>query len=215
MREAEWVDCADPDPMLEFLWGSSKFSERKARLFAVAAARRSWHLIKNVRTRDALEAAERFADGLASWEEYAAAAHAAGFEAGSVYSDLAVFQAVNVAVITHNYTDDDLATNEVVRSDLAAQADLLRCLIGHPCRPLPVLPPSLLDWSGGLVRKLAEAAYEERLLPSGELDSARLAVLADALEEAGCTDSEILGHLRGPGPHTRGCWAVDAVLGMT
>ena len=59
---------------------------------------------------------------------------------------------------------------------------------------------------------MARAAYEERFLPSGELDPARLSVLADALEEAGA-EGELLAHLRGPGPHVRGCWAVDLVLG--
>jgi hypothetical protein len=41
----------------------------------------------------------------------------------------------------------------------------------------------------------------------------RLAVLADALEDAGCTDAEILSHCRSPGPHVRGCWVVDEILG--
>jgi hypothetical protein len=50
-------------------------------------------------------------------------------------------------------------------------------------------------------------------LPAGQLDPTRLAVLADAVEEAGCTDADLLGHLRGPGPHVRGCWAVDLLLG--
>jgi hypothetical protein len=36
---------------------------------------------------------------------------------------------------------------------------------------------------------------------------------ADALEDAGCTDADLLGHLHGPWPHVRGCWAVDLVLG--
>jgi len=40
-----------------------------------------------------------------------------------------------------------------------------------------------------------------------------LPVLADALEEAGCTDADLLGHLRGPGPHVRGCWVLDLLLG--
>jgi hypothetical protein len=59
---------------------------------------------------------------------------------------------------------------------------------------------------------LAQAAYDERNLPSGHLDNARLAVLSDALEEAGCTDADILSHLRSPGLHVRGCWALDLVL---
>jgi hypothetical protein len=70
-----------------------------------------------------------------------------------------------------------------------------------------------LAWGSGTVRRLAGAAYEERELPGGTLDTTRLAVLADALEEAGCTDPMLLGHLRGPGPHPRGCWAVDLILG--
>jgi hypothetical protein len=64
----------------------------------------------------------------------------------------------------------------------------------------------------GETSRLAQAAYVERLLPSGRLDNARLAVLSDALEEAGCTDDSILSHLRSPGPHVRGCWALDLIL---
>jgi hypothetical protein len=44
------------------------------------------------------------------------------------------------------------------------------------------------------------------------LDPARLALLAEVLEEAGCTGADILGHIRGPGPHWRGCWAVDLLM---
>jgi hypothetical protein len=60
---------------------------------------------------------------------------------------------------------------------------------------------------------LAQAAYEERELHSGALDPARLSVLADALEEAGCTGPDILNHCRRPGVHVRGCWVVDLLLG--
>jgi len=63
------------------------------------------------------------------------------------------------------------------------------------------------------VKRLAEAAYAERAVPGGTLDGVRLAVLADALEEAGCTSVEILEHLRGPGPHVRGCFVLDLLLG--
>jgi hypothetical protein len=81
-------------------------------------------------------------------------------------------------------------------------------VIGNAFRRAAV-DPGWLAWQGGTVARLAEAAYDERQLPSGHLDPARLAVLADALEEAGCTDPDLLGHLRGPGPHVRGCWALD------
>jgi hypothetical protein len=59
---------------------------------------------------------------------------------------------------------------------------------------------------------LAAAAYNERTYPAGTLEATRLAILADALEEAGCTEQAILDHLRAPGLHVRGCWAVDLVL---
>jgi hypothetical protein len=93
-----------------------------------------------------------------------------------------------------------------------AQCGLLRDVVGNPFRPAAV-NPAWLSWNGGAVRRLAQAAYVERNLPAGELDPARLAVLADALEEAGCADPEILAHLRGPGPHVRGCWVIDLLLG--
>jgi hypothetical protein len=63
-----------------------------------------------------------------------------------------------------------------------------------------------LTWQGGLLVAMARQADE-----SG--DYGDLPVLADALEEAGCDQPDLLGHLRGPGPHVRGCWAVDLLLG--
>jgi hypothetical protein len=89
--------------------------------------------------------------------------------------------------------------------------DIIRDIIGNPFRPVTVCH-AWLAWHNGLVVRLAEAAYQERHLPAGTLDNERLAVLADALEEAGCQDVQILGHLRGGRDHVRGCWAVDLVL---
>ena len=61
--------------------------------------------------------------------------------------------------------------------------------------------------------RLGLEVLEGRALPSGTLEPERLALLADALEDAGCDSAEVLGHLRGPGPHVRGCWALDLCLG--
>jgi hypothetical protein len=88
----------------------------------------------------------------------------------------------------------------------AAQADLLRCVVGNPFRPAPIAAPSWLTWAGGTVVMLARSIYDGRAFD-------QLPILADALEEAGCTDRDILAHLRGPGPHCRGCWSVDLMLG--
>ena len=87
---------------------------------------------------------------------------------------------------------------------------LLREIFGNPFRPTRFDPSWRLSPD---VLSLAQAAYDERELPSGHLGSARLAVLSDALEEAGCADADLLSHLRSPGPHVRGCWAVDLILG--
>jgi hypothetical protein len=100
------------------------------------------------------------------------------------------------------------AKQAAMSAEAARQCNLLRDIFGNPFRPVALsrawLPPAVLA--------LAQAAYESRASPPGTLDRERLAILADALEENGCSDGELLGHLRGPGPHVRGCWAVDLVL---
>jgi hypothetical protein len=93
------------------------------------------------------------------------------------------------------------------------QCRLLRDIFSNVFRPPPAVEPAWLSWGGGTVSRLAQAAYDKRQRPSGHLDPARLLVLADALEEAGCADAELPGHLRGPGPHVRGCWVLDLLLG--
>jgi hypothetical protein len=92
------------------------------------------------------------------------------------------------------------------------QAVLARCIF-KPFRPSLPLPPEVLAWNDGTVRRLAEAIYDERQMPEATLDTARLAILADALLDAGCDDEALIQHCREPGPHVRGCWAVDLILG--
>ncbi len=89
----------------------------------------------------------------------------------------------------------------------ACQADLLRECFGNPFRPMTVRP-GWLAWNGGIVRRLAQAIYQD-----GTFD--RLPVLADALEEAGCSDTDILAHCRRGEHHVRGCWVVDQLLGQS
>src|SRR5262249_25546036 len=93
----------------------------------------------------------------------------------------------------------------------AGQVPRLHDIIGNPFR-LVSLDSSCLTPP---VPSLAATSDDERALPSGELDTARLVVLADALEETGCTDTAILGHLRSIGPHWRGCWVVDLLTGRS
>lgn len=112
------------------------------------------------------------------------------------------------------YFAADTALRVMPGDTALAAGRLLHCLIGNPFR-LARVRPAWLTWDGGTVPRLAQAAYHERHLPTGTLGADRLTVLADALEEAGCIDQDILSHLRGPGPHFRGCWVVDLVLGKT
>jgi hypothetical protein len=96
------------------------------------------------------------------------------------------------------------------RNDPEEEVDqclLVRDIIGPlPFRRLPEVNPAWLAWEGETVAKLAGVIYEERAFD-------RLPILADALEEAGCADEAVLSHLRGPGPHARGCWVLDLLLG--
>jgi hypothetical protein len=95
------------------------------------------------------------------------------------------------------------------------QSQILRDVFGpRPFSP-PPFPSALLAWNDRTVPRLAQAAYDDRRLPDGTLDSSRLAIIADALLDAGCDDEELLSHLRSAGPHVRGCWAVDVVLGRS
>jgi hypothetical protein len=82
------------------------------------------------------------------------------------------------------------------------QAGLLRCLFGNPFRPVSLDP----GWLMPTVRQVTQAIYDERRFTE-------MGILADALEEAGCTDASLLGHCRQGGEHACGCFALDRVLG--
>jgi hypothetical protein len=202
--------------MLESLGG--KASKRKLRLLAAGCCRGSWRLLVREGSRKAVEAAERAADGQAARGEmkraearaWADASHVArsvpsrSYNRACAATDAAWCAAADIRAASRHIFGLD-----TVGPCAPGSARLLRDVFGNPFRPVALDPA----WGTPTVLALAEAAYAERLLPSGELDPARLAVLADALEEASCSNPDILGHLRSPGPHVRGCWGVDAVLG--
>lgn len=96
----------------------------------------------------------------------------------------------------------DSAEGSACRRAMTMLADDIRCIFGNPFRPVVFAP----EWRSETVVALAAGIYEERAFD-------RLPILADALEEAGCDHPDVLTHLRGPGPHARGCWVVDGVLG--
>jgi hypothetical protein len=208
VTESEWNSCNSLEAMLAFLRDTGRASERKLRLFAVACCRRTWHRLTDERSRRAVEVAESHADGSASTKElrfaFSCAADAYAFAVASSTADAAAAAgAANAAHADASY----YATYVRPREEMLP---LLRDIFGNPFRPPPAIDPSLL--TPGILA-LAESAYSDRLVPSWHLDPARLAVLAQTLQDAGCTDAELLGHLRSPGPHVRGCHVADALLG--
>jgi hypothetical protein len=229
MTEEEWLACTDPAPMLELLRG--KASDRKTRLFLVASSRRMLHGVPEPHSRRAVRTAERYADGEVSgeklhfaWSSVRRSSRAeerlrrSGGQQVASRRDFALWLA-NRAV-----TEDPvqliwqhrpvywwlpMAQQFGLADELeTGEPDLLRDIFGNPFRPVGINSA----WLSPTVTNLATAAYEERAMPSGELDAVRLAVLADALEDAGCNNADILAHLRSGGPHVRGCWALDSLL---
>jgi hypothetical protein len=84
------------------------------------------------------------------------------------------------------------------------QTAILRDVFGNPFRPVEFSP----NWRTETAVALATRVYAER-------DFSLMPILSDALQDAGCEDADVLGHCRGPGPHVRGCWVLDHVLGKT
>lgn len=206
MTEAEWLGCTDPATMLEFLTG--KVSERKMRLFAVGCCRSIW-LALPISTKGALQVVERFIEKQADRYEFQVqavtqATQSSNEQERSLLLGLTYFQGTI-------YHPDHVSALKgmVAATKMTKHVSILRDIFGYPFRHVSIDPALLTPTVTGL----AQAAYEERNLPTGELDPERLAVLSDALEEAGCRAADILDHLRGPGPHVRGCWCLDLLLG--
>jgi hypothetical protein len=199
---------------------------RTAQLFAAACCRRAWPAMTDPRHRAVVGAAEAFADGELTPSEFAAvmnpvvvlwanlpdarrvewdawhyltgatrhlgvreeAAHAASYAARGLARLAGV--------------DGSEEWQRVLDEEGAAQRELLDDLAGLPDRSVSLDP----SWRTTAAAGLAARMYDGR-------DFALMPVLADALEDAGCTDEDVLTHCRDDGLHARGCWVVDAVLG--
>jgi hypothetical protein len=182
--------------------------DRKRRLFAVACGRRVAHLVPNQKCQEAIELIERFADGHldAAGLTGAIAAVTATVKAARVREcdpfllrDLvrrsAHWSALNIVT-----SASEIAT--YAAAERLAQADLIREIFGNPFRPVAFDPA----WHTDTAVSLSRTMYEAR-------EFSAMPILADALQDAGCDHKAILDHCRGPGPHVRGCWVVDLVLG--
>jgi hypothetical protein len=232
MTEKEWQTCRDWSWLLGRVEKYSRVNRsrggrRKLRLFGCACVRRIWRLLRDPRSRRAVEVAERHADGLASSANLRTAereARAANAEAERQAKNAtstqnpagarrsAAFAALCVAlpsVRSAAYSAPigaEIAVWFTKRGEGKVYCALLRDIFGNPFRPAPAIDPRWLAWNDGAVLRLARSLYDGRKFT-------RLGELADLLKKAGCKDAQLLRHLRSTGPHVRGCWALDALLG--
>jgi len=229
-----WLECDAPETMLNRL---REASQRKLRLYGAACCRRITDLL-GPGARRAIEAAERFAAGaitaaelktirqqalarpgtpkgedipqLARQEALAAVGHVSQVGKQTCWGSVRLAARSAVEAVAHGPTWAAAAISDRVdvcdrlrQGERRAQADLLRDIFPNPFSP-PITPDPA--WQTPLILDLARRITDEG-------DIAGLPILADALEEAGCDNHEILDHLRSPGPHVRGCRAVDLILG--
>jgi hypothetical protein len=236
MNEAEWLASDDPLPMLACvvqLAGPEVF--RKAMLFGCACCREVWELLPPG-ARAGVEAVESAVevtaglrqiaraeepvidalpdDGFASPEDYARY-YAVGavlilvdkdnFK-GSQVNDFAIEQAVarvvNARVGMALHDKVTAARRRAEAGPRRRLAGVMRDVFGNPFRERK-LPKKWLTKEGTATARRICDGHAFRELPA----------LADALVAAGCDDEELLHHCRGRGPHVRGCWAVDLILG--
>jgi hypothetical protein len=219
--------------MLEFLQG--KVSDRKLRLVACGNCRREWACLRDD-GRTAVATAERFADGQADDAERSRADDLASKEVEREYRHLelvggAIQSPPRLSPAEERWLqvllDESFFRFAVARmasastlpspelweglprggpSYLPSEHSVLKDLFSPlPFRPVTI-DPAWLRWNFATVPAIARHAYEDRTYHD-------LPILADALEDAGCTDPDILTHCRRPGEHVRGCWVVDLLLG--
>jgi hypothetical protein len=240
MTEAEWLHCDNPALMTVYLFQRPGPSERKVRLLACAYSRKVWPLLTDDRGRRAIEVTERNADGTTTANElakaYAQARDAwntarlrmqrmgpgtnkrkAALEAAALQVPVWVAQPDAARRDRHWLAAILVQVREALHSRLPGTAEerhaqrvrmrqsscrLMREVFGNPFRPLPVDPA----WRMPGVVELARTIYADRAFD-------RMPELADALEEAGCTDAELLAHLRGPGSACPGLLACGPAVG--
>jgi hypothetical protein len=242
VTEEEWRSADGPARLLAFVQCDERCApqdrrRRKLHLFCAACCRLAWHLFTINECRQAVDAAELAADGLLSAHKISRSTRDVRLLARTMlerfralgtqrygspeFSEAArrlsqtnaaeaTLSGVSLDVVrscTVNLLCWEAGENSpgFVKRHLNAtrlQADLVRCIFGNPFRPVAFDP----RWLTSTVIDLARAAYEGRAWE-------RLPILADALMDAGCDDEQVLGHCHGPGPHARGCWVVDAILG--
>jgi hypothetical protein len=210
-----WETTHFPIPLLGFLADNRSITPRKARLFACAACRMARGKSHRPDLTECVEAAEQFADGretpVGLRIAHITARNFCEQEPDNLLAQLAFhatesdIHVVTIAVLLFDrFQHRDMNSLHLTTTDVnRIIADLIRELF--PLHDEPFDP----NWRTAAILDMA-----------GQLDDMRndtaLPVLADALEEAGCNNKDLLAHCRDPqAKHVRGCWAVDLVLGKT
>ncbi len=214
MNEAEWLACIDPTPMLGLSFG--KWSDRKSRLFAAAAFRHLDYLLTDHRHQQGIDLLEQMADGMVASETVRTVTRAVrlalpppgdSFERADIddpyYVALMLYRGLLRSPIDH--ANQALAGLAERNHQRRRQCGLIRDIFGNPFRPA-ILDTAWLRWRDGFIPQLAQSIYDERRF-------ADLPILGDALEDAGCTNMDILDHCHRPAEHVRGCWVIDLLLG--
>lgn len=212
MTEAEWESGSDPESMLRFVRG--KVSDRKLLLFAAATFRRLVALLPDPRQRRGIDVLEQLAEGAITRGSCRGVVtqmrHAIppdDWTPGSPPADDPHYAAL---MLYREFCCSSIAVHAVEAPAALAdgtgerheQARLMQCIFGNPFRPVRIES----RWVTPTVVSFAQMIYEERAFE-------RLPALASALEEVGCDDSGILSHCRNEGPHARGCWVTDLIIG--
>jgi hypothetical protein len=220
VTEREWLDSDDPQVMLHVLQGNA--TSRKLRLFACACVRRIWPLVPQD-SREIVQVSVDYADSRATSRDLGHHRKAARIPvlhpskfmtlslAPLLRPDFGCPDACELAESVARFVGWECCGGrpvqyvmhpEIVQAENKAQAIILRDICGNPFRQASVDP----TWQTPELASLGQAIYMDQAFD-------RLPVLADALEEAGCVNAELLEHFRAPGEHVRGCWAVDLLLG--
>ena len=221
MDESTWWTGNDLAGMKELACISH--SERKLRLFGCACCRRMWPMLNRKKLRHAIEVAERFADRLASDDERIAAHRSIArsidlFDVDSTQGQEALYAAEFLLDSARfaGFNAPDLALQAIAaarrhepavrEAEARVQMEVLRDIFGPLLFRWIPFAQEWREWRRGCLPKLARTIYEDEhfdLLP----------ILSDALQEAGCTDADVLTHCHSRSRHTRGCWVVDWILG--
>jgi hypothetical protein len=214
MTEPEWLACEDTAPMLAFVGVVAH--ARKQRLFFCALCRNAWHLLVESSSREAIEVAERYADGQATEDERATANY---YAEACVLPQPPEFAQRAAAYLAEYATNKHILSLEEegafgfhpycewyfkhIAAVRAPAAQLVREIFGNPFRPVSFNPAWRTDTAVAVARQM----YDAR-------EFGAMPILADALQDAGCDSEEVLSHCRDANAvHVRGCWVCDLVLG--